>query len=163
MVGQSGGGHLEKVEPEGVGPKGWGPEGEGVGARRGGGPKGAGAVNCARLEFSGCCVKPRRPRSRQGFTRQPESPNVHISRVPAFKNTTKIQREDRPERRKNEISGGRGKKRAKFWAVRRRGPSSGGSGPGEGGAAAEGGGVQRRGPKILKTPTKNIEDTHQTS
>ena len=38
----------------------------------------AGAVKCARLEFSGCCVKPRRPRSRRGFTPQPESPNVHI-------------------------------------------------------------------------------------
>ena len=28
--------------------------------------------------LSGCRVKPRRPRSRRGFTRQPESPNVHI-------------------------------------------------------------------------------------
>ena len=35
------------------------------------------AVKCARLEFSGCCVKPRRPQSRLGFTQQPESPNVH--------------------------------------------------------------------------------------
>ena len=38
----------------------------------------AGAVKCSRLEFSGCRVKPRRPRSRRGFTRQPESPNLHI-------------------------------------------------------------------------------------
>ena len=29
-------------------------------------------LKCARLEFSGCCVKPRRPRSRRGFTQQPE-------------------------------------------------------------------------------------------
>ena len=28
--------------------------------------------------LSGCRVKPRRPRSRRGFTRQPERPNVHI-------------------------------------------------------------------------------------
>ena len=32
------------------------------------------------LEFSGCCVKPRQPpKPLQGFTRQSESPNVHIS------------------------------------------------------------------------------------
>ena len=30
----------------------------------------AGALKCARLEFSGCRVKPRRPRSRRGFTRR---------------------------------------------------------------------------------------------
>ena len=33
----------------------------------------AGAVKCARLEFSGCRVKPRRPQSRGGFTPQPEA------------------------------------------------------------------------------------------
>ena len=48
------------------------------------------------------------------------SPNVHISRVPAFKhhqNSTK----GRPRERKRTIMGaGEGKKRANFWAVRRR-------------------------------------------
>ena len=33
----------------------------------------AGAVKCARLKFSGCCVKPRWPRSRRGYTPQPKS------------------------------------------------------------------------------------------
>ena len=35
-------------------------------------------LKSARLEFLGCRVKPRRPQSRRGFTRQPESPNVYI-------------------------------------------------------------------------------------
>ena len=30
----------------------------------------AGTLKCARLEFSGCRVKPRQPQSRQGFTRR---------------------------------------------------------------------------------------------
>ena len=70
--------------------------------------------------LSGCRVKPRRPQIRWGFTRQPESPNVHFLaalgppglhttarepkrahfRVPAFKNTTKFQRKDPQERKK---------------------------------------------------------------
>ena len=71
-------------------------------------------------------VKPRRPRSRRGFTPQPENSKRAHFRAPAFKNTTKIQREDPPEREeKNEFFGGRGKKRAKFWAVLGKG------GPGE--------------------------------
>ena len=53
----------EKVVLEGsggrrVGPEGWRPEGWG-------------ALKCARFEFSGCRLKPRRPRSRRGFTRSP--------------------------------------------------------------------------------------------
>ena len=91
---------LRIVGPRIVGPEGWGPEGWGAQnfvffsvsrhhfrsfvshcvSSRGflvvfGS---AGAVKCSRLEFSGCRVKPRRPRSRRGFTRQPESPNVHV-------------------------------------------------------------------------------------
>ena len=63
--------------PEGWCPEGWGPEGcagpnqEKVGPRRVGGRK------------------VWRPQSCGGFTRQPESPNVHIS-FPAFDHTTKI-------------------------------------------------------------------------
>ena len=55
------------------------------------------------------------------FTRQPESPYVHISRVPAFKNTNKIPRKD-PKRGKKraKFCGGEKEKSAKFWAVRRR-------------------------------------------
>ena len=34
----------------------------------------AGGLKCARLGLTGCRAKPRRPRSRQGFTRQPENP-----------------------------------------------------------------------------------------
>ncbi len=87
--------------PEGLGPEGWGPEGWGPKISRFFFPSPPsfslffvslwvssrgflvgfwkrGAVKCARLEFSGCCVKPRRPRSR----------------VSVFTKTTKIQRAD---------------------------------------------------------------------
>ena len=66
-------------------------------------------------------MKPRRPRSRPGFTRQPESPNVDIFGPQPSKNTTKIQREDPQEKEEiMKIVAGESKKRAKFWAVRRR-------------------------------------------
>ena len=71
---------------------------------------GSAVLKCARLEFAGCRVKPqrpksqdtqrqrkkernrpfgedggreavRRPRSRQGFTRQPQSQNMHMPRI----------------------------------------------------------------------------------
>ena len=49
--------------------------------------------------------------------------------VPAFENT-KIQRGRHPERvKQNEIGVGEGQKKAKFWAVRRRGPASDWEGP----------------------------------
>ena len=55
-----------------------------------------------------------------------EPKRAHL-RVPAFKNTTKIQREDTQEREERmKIVAGEGKKKERFWAVRRRG------GPGEG-------------------------------
>ena len=57
---------------------------------------------------------------------------------------------------KNEISGGREKKKAKFLAVQRRGvPGEGQSGGGDG--------PRERGPKILRTPTKNFEDTPKST
>ena len=102
-------------------------------------------AQCARLEFSGCRVKPRRPGlvGPPGFhttTREPK--RAHLS-VPVFKNTTKIQREDPRERRNNEISGGREKKERNFGrprgrAVRRRR-------------------VRGRGPKILNTPATHTQ------
>ena len=54
----------------------------------------AGAVKCARLEFS------RRPRSRRGFTRQPESPNMHISGTTASKTPRKFHEKTTRERQK---------------------------------------------------------------
>ena len=51
----------------------------------------------------GCAAAPGGPVwwGRGGFTRQPESPNVHISRFRPSKNTNKIQRKD-PKREKEE-------------------------------------------------------------
>ena len=54
---------------------------------------GAGALKCARLEFSGCRVKPWRPQSR-GFTRQPKNSKHEHLTAPAPPNTTKKTRED---------------------------------------------------------------------
>ena len=70
---------------------------------------------------------------------------AHLSAL-ALQTPPKFHEKTPREGRKNEISGGRERKKsAKFWVVRRRGPSSG------------------EAPKILKTPTKNLEDTHQKS
>ena len=111
----------------GGGPKGWGPEGLG-----------------ARLAAWG-------PPGLHTTAREPK--RAHLS-APAFKNTTKIQREDPPEREERmRFPVGERKKRAKFWAVQGKG------GPAEEGVRGAPPGVQRRGPKILKTPTKNLEDT----
>ena len=55
------------------------------------------------------------------FTRQPENSKRAHSRVPAFKNTTKIPREDPQRERKTAKKVAGGKKGAKYWAVRRRG------------------------------------------
>ena len=126
---QGGGPNLEKVgarrveqrrvEPRRVEPRRVEPRG---GAPKGGGPKISrfffplppeNSFFCARLEFSGCCVK-------RGFTPQPGSPNMHISgprpskRPPKF--NEKTPREGRKERifrrkreKKSEILGGPGK------------------------------------------------------
>ena len=60
-------------------------------------------------------------------TREPK--RAHLS-APVFKNTTKIQREDLPEREeRKKFPAGERKKRAKFWAVQGKGgPAEGGSG-----------------------------------
>ena len=54
---------------------------------------------------------------RRGFTRQPENSRRAHLRVPAFKNTTKIQREDLSQRKERmKFPAGERKKSAKFWA-----------------------------------------------
>ena len=74
----------------------------------------------------------------------PRAPNVSHLRVPALQNAAKIPGEDPPrEGRKNENCGGREKKSAKFWAVRRRrgpGEERGPAGGGAGGGGSGGGG-----------------------
>ena len=101
--------------------------------------------------LSGCRVKPRRPKP-PGFTRQPEnSKRAHLS-APAFRNTTKIPREDpheREERTKNVWE--REKKSDIFGPFRGRGR------PAEG-AVLRRGALRRRGGGS-SGPTKNLEDT----
>ena len=59
--------------------------------------------------------------SRRGFTRQPEPKRVHF-RPPALRKHHQNSTRRHPERdKKSKHGAGRGKKRAKFWAVRRRG------------------------------------------
>ena len=87
-----------------------------------------------------------------GFLTTNREPKRAHLRVPAFKNTTKIQREDtqRGKKRTN-FAAGDGNKRAKFWAVQGKG------GPGEGrsrGRAVQGKG----GPNQTLKPTP----THET-
>ena len=70
---------------------------------------------------------PSKPPSKplRGFTRQSESPNVHISGPRALQkhheNSTRRHREEREREREKKNEMGAGKKRAKFWVVRRRG------------------------------------------
>ena len=121
----------------------------------------AGALKCARMEFSGCCVKPRRPPKPPGFyttTREPK--HAHL-RVPVFTNTTKIQREDPPEREERmKFPAGERKKERNFGRSRGR-AVQGKGGPVEGrcggGGPAEGG----RGPKILKTHNHTTHNNTQ--
>ena len=83
-----------------------------------------------------------------GFHTTAREPKRAHFRVPAFKNTTNIQREDtqRGKKRMN-FAAGEGKKRAKFWAVQRKG------GPGEG-RSREGRSQEGRSNQTLKpTPT----------
>ena len=149
----------EGWRPKGLGPKGWGPEGWGdqnfafffpspapifalflslwvssrwmmvVFSK-------AGSPQMCTFGLSGCLVKPPRPNSRRGFTRQPESPNVDMSGSRPPKNTTKIPRKDplrererERESRKTENCRGRGGKKRNFvlsggGGVRGRGPKS---------------------------------------
>ena len=74
---------------------------------------------------------------RRGFTRQPEVPKRAHFKVPAFKNTNKIQRKDpKRERKKNDNCGGRKEKKERNFGRSGGGLSCGGlSG---GGCPAEG-------------------------
>ena len=94
------------------------------GAPKGGAPKG-GARRVDRPKFRSFFPSPATifflSSGAAGVSRQPESPNVHIS-GPRPSNPTKIPRKDPQEREERmKIVAGEGKKRAKFWAVRRRG------------------------------------------
>ena len=74
-------------------------------------------------EFSGCRVKPRRPEVAGASLGNPREPKrAHLS-APALQTPPKFHEKTPRERRKNEISGGRErKKRAKFWALHPSGP-----------------------------------------
>ena len=94
-----------------------------------------------------------------------EPKRAHL-RVPVFKNTTKIQREDiqRGKKRTN-FAAGEGKKRAKFWAVPEAVPGRAVPGravPGKGGPGKGGpGGTEHDQTKTLKPPHGNREtNTH---
>ena len=80
-----------------------------------------------------------RTHCRRGFTRQPESPNVHVAGSRPS-NTTEIQREDTERQKKNEIGAGEGKKKSEILggpaerAPAEGAPAEGGSGVGWSGA-----------------------------
>ena len=107
----------EEWGPKGGGPEGWGPDLEKVRAPRVGGPKGRAPQRGG--SKGGPKAGPKI--SRFFFPPAREPKRAHLS-FPAFKNTTKIQREDpQRERKRAKMGAGEGKKSAKFWAVRRRG------------------------------------------
>ena len=86
---------------------------------------------------------------RRGFTRQSESPNVHISGSRPSKTPPKFNEKDQEEREKRiKTVAGEGKKRAKFWAVRRRG--------------VQRRGVRRRGPEHTHHTHTTTQKTHNT-
>ena len=142
--GRGGGPNPEKVGPRRVGPR-------RVGLSLNFGVRSAGALKCARLEFSGCRVRAAAapfggaagvsldsPRA-QTYTF--ERPGLQKHHQNSTEDTQREKKEwnFRRERETKERNFGRSRRRA----VRRRR-------------------VRGRGPKILKTPTK-LEDTHQTS
>ena len=66
--------------------------------------------------LSGCRVNLRRPQSRRGFTRQPESPNVHIGWPRRLKIPPKFHEKTPRERQKERKWVRQRGKNAKFWA-----------------------------------------------
>ena len=56
----------------------------------------------------------------------PRTPNVHIRGSPSSKTSPKFNEKTPRERKRAQMEAGEGKTRAKFWAVRRRGPAQGG-------------------------------------
>ena len=165
-----------RVGPEGWGPEGWEPNPRKGGAPKGGGAqnfafffpspatifflsslcwgssrgilvflKRRGRQMCM---FSGCRVKPRRPPSRRGFTQQPENSKCAHFRDPALQTPPKFHERTPKREKERKLWRERKKKKAKFWAVRRRG------GPVEG--RSRGGGVPGRGGEH-----PNLEPTHR--
>ena len=131
---KGGGPNPEKVGPRRVGPEGWRPRR--VEAPKGGGPEGwrprrveapkrPQRVGPGRVGPEG--PKILRVRSRQGFTRQPESPNVHISGSQRFKKHHQNSTKGPPrEGEKNENCGGRKEKKKRNFGRSGGGLSGGG-------------------------------------
>ena len=90
---------------------------------------------------------------RRGFTRQPESPNVHIQGFGLQKHHQNSKRRHPERHKKSETVAGKGRKRAKFWAVRRRGVRRR-WGPAEGGPG-------KSKPATTTTPTQQNNTTTQ--
>ena len=92
-----------------------------------------GTLKCARLEFSGCHVKPRRPHQTgpPGLAHDsPRTPNVHISGPRHFKHHQNSTKKNKREGEKNrKLWREREKKSAKFWAPTVRGPHPSGPHP----------------------------------
>ena len=80
----------------------------------------AGTLTCARLEFSGCRVEPRRPKKAAGGSHHSPRAQTCTFKGPGLQKHQNSTRRPPRERRNNENCGGRGEKRAKFWAVRER-------------------------------------------
>ena len=136
----------KKWGPEGWGPEGWSPEGWRPKISRfffplppqnlffsslSGGLlvefwwclKRRGAQMCTFGVLGLSCASPGGPVwwGRRGFTRQPESPNVHISGSRFSKTPTKFHERTPRERKKNESCGGRREKKSEIWAVQGKG------------------------------------------
>ena len=151
--------------PEGWGPEGWGPEGwgpEGWGAQNlslfsplppqnsffsslSGGflvefwwcLKRRGPEMCTFGVLGLSCASPGGPVwwGRRGFTRQSESPHVHISGPRRFKHHQNSTRKPPEREEKNEFCGGREKKKSEILG----GPAEGGPGKGGKGGPGKGG------------------------
>ena len=80
----------------------------------------AGAVKCARLEFCGCLVKPGGPKAAGASHDSPRAQTCTFEGHRLHKTPPKFHEKTPRERQKERNGGGRGEKRAKFWAVRRR-------------------------------------------
>ena len=121
----------------------------------------AGAVKCVRLEFSGCRVKPRRPQSRRGFTRQPRA-QTRIFEGPGLHKPTKFNDKTPRERetKRAKVGWERGKKERNFG--RSGGGRSGRGRSGRGGSGrgrVSGGGSGGRREERTKQNTQHTQQT----
>ena len=79
-------------------------------------------------------------------------------RVPAFKNTTKIPREDpERERKRTKMGGGDGKKSEILGHPAEEGPAEGGPGQGVGGKVVQGRGVQGRAVRDRRVQGRGVQ------